>query len=221
MLKNLKNDPLILPIYMPTLLLAFSRGVLIPVLPLYVRDFGASYGLIGLVLAAQELGTLVADMPSGVLLRRLGRKRTMIIGLVTLILTTTLLFWARSVYEAALLRFAAGFGMALFNIARHHYLAEMVKQSTRGRAIAFYGGINRIGTFLGPAVGGMVAAAFNLRVPFLLFGAVGTISLLLVALFVTRTGVAISGETQHPSLLHTIKTHYQLLAAAGVAQMFA
>ena len=148
MLKTLKNNPLILPIYAPTLLLAFSRGLLIPILPLYVRDFGASYGLIGLVLAAQGLGTLAADMPSGVLLRRLGRKRAMILGLVALIVSTILLFWARSVYEAMVLRFASGVSMALFNIARHHYLAEVVKQSTRGRAIALFGGINRIGTFL-------------------------------------------------------------------------
>ncbi|MFQ5421021.1 MAG: MFS transporter, partial [Anaerolineae bacterium] len=221
LINRLKENPIILPIYAPTLLLAFSRGLLIPILPLYVRDFGASYGLIGAVLAAQQLGTLVADMPAGVLLRRLGRKRAMLMGLGTLVLTTLLLFWARSVVEAVLLRFVAGFGMALFNIARHHYLAEMVKQATRGRAIALFGGVNRIGTFLGPAVGGTVAAGLGLRVPFLLFGVAGGAALLLVLLFVSRTGAAIPKAAHHHSLLGTIKAHYRILAAAGTAQLFA
>ncbi|KAA3664529.1 MAG: MFS transporter [Chloroflexi bacterium] len=221
MLKTLKNNPLILPIYAPTLLLAFSRGLLIPILPLYVRDFGASYGLIGMVLAAQQFGMLVADMPAGVLLRQLGRKRAMMVGLLTLITTTILLFWARSVYEAMALRFVSGLGMSLFNIARHLYLAEAVKQTTRGRAIALYGGINRIGTFLGPAVGGAAAAAYGLRLPFLLYGVAGGTAVILTLIFVTRTGAVIPGETQKHGLLNTIKTHYRLLAAAGTAQLFA
>ena len=44
--------------------------MLIPVLPLYVADFDVSYGLIGAVLAAEALGTLVADVPAGMLLGR-------------------------------------------------------------------------------------------------------------------------------------------------------
>ena len=186
-----------------------------------MRDFGASYSLIGVVLAAQQFGTLLADIPAGVVLRQLGRKRAMLVGLLTLVSTNTLLFWARSIYEAMALLFVAGFGMALFNIARHHYLAEMVKQSTRGRAIALFGGVNRIGVFLGPAVGGVVAAIYGLRAPFLLFGAAGVTAVFLVFIFVTRTGAVIPGEAQKHGLIRTIKTHYRLLAAAGTAQLFA
>ena len=64
---------LILPVYVPTLILAFCRGMLVPILPLYARSFDVSYGLVGLVLAAEGLGTLAADIPAGLLLRRIGR----------------------------------------------------------------------------------------------------------------------------------------------------
>ncbi|RME57818.1 MAG: MFS transporter, partial [Caldilineae bacterium] len=48
-----------LPIYAPTLILAFCRGLLVPVLPLYVRqEFAISYAIVGLVLASEGLGTL-------------------------------------------------------------------------------------------------------------------------------------------------------------------
>ena len=51
----LRRNPLILSFYLPSLLLAFTRGLLIPVLPLYAKSFEASYGLIGLVSAGAGL----------------------------------------------------------------------------------------------------------------------------------------------------------------------
>ncbi|MFC1878577.1 MFS transporter [Chloroflexota bacterium] len=218
--KKLAANPLLLQIYAPSFLTSFSRGLLIPILPLYLRDLGASYVMIGLVMAAQELGTLLADIPAGVLLRRLGRKYAMLLGLAAFVVATTLLFAAGSVVLAMALRFLAGLGIALFNVSRHQYLAEMVKQETRGRTIAGFGGINRIGVFLGPAVGGAVATAFGLRTPFLLFGITGGLALTLVLLFVRRTRLAIPAGKGRHALLTTLKEYYRLLSVAGVAQLF-
>jgi MFS family permease len=218
--KKLIENPIILPVFAPAWLLSFSRGLLIPVLPLYLREFGASYGLIGVAIAAQELGTLLADIPAGALLRRVGRKRAMLLGLASLVIATSLLFWSRGVSQVIALRFLAGFGVALFNVSRHSYLAEMIKQSARGRAIAAFGGVNRIGVFLGPAVGGALAAIAGLRTPFLLYGATAGLAFTLVALFVRRTWAAIPGGEQGVNLLGTLKNHYHLLLTAGAGQLF-
>jgi MFS family permease len=180
---------------------------------------GASYATIGIVIAAQELGTLIADMPAGVLLRNLGRKHAMLLGLAVLVITTSLLFWASSVYEAILLRFAAGLAAALFNVSRHQYLTEMVKFRSRGRAIAAFGGINRIGLFMGPAVGGAFAAAAGLRITFLFFGIVGGVALLFVMLFVQRTGTSIPKSSSRKNLFQTIQSHKRLLSVSGSAQL--
>ncbi len=219
-LKKIIANPLVFPIYAPALLLAFSRGLLIPVLPLFARELGASYGLIGAMLASQELGTLAADLPAGVVVRRLGRKRAMLLGLGTQVSATSLLFWAPSVYAAMALLFLAGSGMSLFAIARHQYLAEVVKQAGRGRAIATFGGVNRIGVFLGPAVGGALGALAGLRAPFLLFGVVGVIALILVLIFIQRTHAEIAPGAHNLGLVSTLKSHYRVLAAAGTAQLF-
>ncbi|MCP5099283.1 MAG: MFS transporter [Chloroflexi bacterium] len=216
---KLRQNQLILPIYLPTLLIAFGRGMLIPILPLYVRDFGVSYGLIGLVLAGEGLGMLIGDMPSSYFLRRLGRKRSMIAGLSVHIVATVALFWASSIPEALAYRLLSGFGISLFGLSRHLYMAEMVKLATRGRAIALFGGINRIGTFLGPAIGGTIAATWGLRLPFILFGAVTTISLIVIAVVIPRTYTAV--PTHPHNIFNTIRTHYRLLAAAGAGQLFA
>ena len=60
------------------------------------------------------------------------------------------------------MRFAAGIGTALWGLSRHAFIATAVPISERGRAISVFGGINRIGTFAGPVVGGALAAWFDL-----------------------------------------------------------
>ncbi|MCP5099209.1 MAG: MFS transporter [Chloroflexi bacterium] len=218
---SLKNNPFILPIYAPTLLISFCRGLLIPVMPLFVRDFGVSYGWIGLVLAGESLGMLIADLPAGVLLHRLGRKRSMAVGLSLTAVATLALFWATSIPEALIYRLISGFGLALFNLSRHLYMAEMIQLSSRGRAIALLGGVNRIGVFLGPVIGGTVGAKFGLRIPFLIYGAMAALALLLVAVFVARVKTAVSLSPASHNLFQTIATHYRILAAAGMGQLFA
>ena len=63
---------LLLPVYVPSFLLAFTQGLLIPTLPLYATTFGVSFSLISLAVAARGLGTLAMDLPSGIMLERLG-----------------------------------------------------------------------------------------------------------------------------------------------------
>ena len=157
------RHPLTLPCYLPTIALAFSGGLLVPILPLYVADFDVSYGLIGLVLAGEGIGALLGDVPAGALLQRMGRKGSMLSGLTLIILSTGVLFWARTIPLVLLCRLVAGFGRALFAVARHAYIADATAVDRRGRAIALFGGIFRMGRFAGPAIGGTVATAYGLR----------------------------------------------------------
>ena len=46
-------------VYLPTLIMSCCSGLIIPILPVYARSFEISYGLVGWVLAAHGLGTLI------------------------------------------------------------------------------------------------------------------------------------------------------------------
>ncbi len=225
-LRNLLHNPLLLPFYAPSLLFSFAQGLLAPILPLFVADLGVSYGVVGLVLAGESLGALLSDLPAGVLLRRLGKKRVMSLGLGCAALSTLALFWAGSVPEVLLLRLLSGFGGASYAVARHAYIADNTPVASRGRAIALLGGIFRAGSFAGPAVGGSVAAVYGLRVPFLLYGGVSALALLVVSVFVHRSEsvpghLAPTPKAHGNHLLATLKSHYRVLAAAGTGQLFA
>ena len=211
---------------MPALILAFSRGMLIPILPIYAKEWDVSYGLVGLVLAGEGLGMLLGDIPAGMLLPRLGQKGTMLLGVGCTLLSTVALFWAGTVPQAVIYRLLAGLGRAMYGVSRHAYVADASAVTSRGRAISLFGGLFRIGRFAGPMVGGIVAATYGLRETFLLFGGSSAAALVVMAVFV-RVVETSRDRDSHGSraagfaLLSALKGQYRVLAAAGAGQLFA
>ena len=142
---RLLRNPLILSFYLPTLILSFSQGLLVPVLPLYAREIETSYRLVGLMLAGDGLGMLLADIPAGLLLRRLGNRASMLLGIGSILLSTVTLFWAGSAATVLACRLVTGFGMSIYSISRHAYIAGAVRLAGRGRALSLLGGVFRLG----------------------------------------------------------------------------
>ena len=71
-----------MPVYVPTALLGFAEGLLLPTLPAFALSFDVSFAVASLVLAAAGIGTLIADLPAGMLLGRVGLKPTMLLSLI-------------------------------------------------------------------------------------------------------------------------------------------
>ena len=58
---NFRIRQLIGGIYAPTILIAISQGVMVPVLPLFVKDdLGGGVGLAGAIVGVLAVGTVVA-----------------------------------------------------------------------------------------------------------------------------------------------------------------
>jgi MFS family permease len=213
------------PVYVPTALLAFGQGLLVPTLPFYAASLGASEATIGFVIAAAALGTLAADVPAGALLGRLGRRPAMLLGATVVALATLAIGLTASVPALVALRLLAGVGTALWGLSRHAYITDVTVPAQRGRSIAIFGGINRTGNLLAPAVGGFVGTAFGLSAPFLLAGVLGLLTAAFAALFVRETGTSGAGAPGHRMrwglVANLLKTNWRDLSAAGVAQIFA
>ena len=220
-------------VYVPSLLFAFGQGLLIPVLPLYVKSFNIGYGLIGLVLAGEGFGMLVADIPAGAVLRKLNTKYSMILAVIGIALANLLLFWANTILMVFVLRVASGIFGSLWHISRHTHLVHAVSPERRGRAISVFGGIMRIGTFAGPVVGGFVASLAGMRVPFLVFAAIAALNGVLLVFFLGKDDIRIRGKsTGQPAgaaegvilsstVLQVIRLFYRRFLTAGTGQLFA
>jgi MFS family permease len=181
---NGRVSPLLLAVYVPTAIFSLCDGLLVPTLPLFVASFDVSLATVGLALAGEAVGMLLADLPAGWLLGRVAPKAAMLAGgllTASAVLLTTI---APTLATVVVLRVLAGAGLGLFSLSRHAYLAHATRSADRGRAIAIYGGINRLGVFVGPAVGGALAALLGLRAPFLLYGVLILVALVLVVFFI-------------------------------------
>jgi MFS family permease len=221
-MRALLRNPLVLPVYAPTLLVAFGTGMLTPILPLYVAAFGASYGWIGLVIASRGMGTVIGDMPAGILLSRLGQRRLMIAGLVAIALAVFAMSMAQTLWELVVYGLIEGMGGAFWNISRHAYLTEAAPVGQRGRAIATFGGIFRTGGLVGQAMGGMVGALLGLRAPFVVFALIAAATLIFPILYGKDSAPQHGAHGHAPlGLLGVIREHYKVLLSAGVGQLFA
>ena len=158
------------------------------------------------------------------LMRSLGLKRTLLLGVAVAALSTIALYWAPTVSVAVLLRVFAGFGRALSNVSQHSYVANAVSVGTRGRAISSYGGVMRGGRFLGPMLGGVIASEFGFRSTFLLNGATCIAALVAVAIFVRiqrQETPAATSQSGGKLLLAAVRENYRILAGAGTGQILA
>lgn len=216
---------LFFPIYLPAFLFAFSQSLLLPVLPLYAQSFNIPYSLVGLVLAGDALGMIAGDLPAGMLMRRIGQKRAMSAGLLLTGVSTAGLFLAPNVAWVVALRAVAGVGVSLFAVSRHYFLTEMAPPASRGRIIALFGGLFRLGRTLGPVVGGAMAVAFGLRASFLLFGIICLAALLIVIFMLPNLEVSAESDVE---MLVSPFTHFwrmlreqrHVIATAGMGFLF-
>lgn len=216
---------LFLPLYFPAFLFSFSQSLLVPVLPLYAQTLDSNLAVVGVVLAAETIGMVLADLPSGMILRRIGQKGSMILGLALNGLSTTLIFFTSAIPAMFILRMIAGVGTSLFSVSRHYYLAEMAPPLQRGRISSLFGGFFRMGRMAGPIVGGTVAAVFGYRASFLAFGVVCGIALFIVIKYLPYLEVpkrAQSGSSLSAIRLlgSSMQSQWRIYLPAGVGFLF-
>jgi MFS family permease len=153
-------------------------SIISPVLPQYALSFSVPLALVGWAISAFALARLVTDIPAGLLADRFGRKRTMISGLVLIILSSIGAGMADTYAWLIFARVVGGIGSALYMIAATTWVAQVSAGESRGRYMSLYTGLVFAGTAFGPTIGGYTAARFGLNAPFFAWAALGVAGLI-------------------------------------------
>lgn len=222
----MKRSELILAVYLPTALLAIGQGVLLTTIPFLGTSMGLTNFAISIIVSAAALGTLVMDVPAGALLHRIGLRRSMIVGAALVVVGTFSLALPLSIELITGMRVLAGIGAALWGISRHSFIALAVPPAERGRAISTFGGINRIGMFGGPALGGLIAGAMGIHASFMASGVMALLALISAGLFMSPVSEqnpshSLSTAERWAVVRATMHANAADVTAAGVAQLFA
>lgn len=150
-------------------------GVVIPVLPVFIRTFNVGYIEVGAVVSAFALMRFVASPFVGRLINLAGERTILATGIGIVAVSSALVGIAGSYVEVLLLRGAGGIGSAMFSISAMTLLLGSTAPSMRGRSVGFYQGGFLIGGMAGPALGGVLAIV-SLRAPFFFYAATLTVA---------------------------------------------
>jgi MFS family permease len=138
-------------------------GIMIPVLPFYAKEFGASGTTLGLLFAAFAAAQFLCARAWGRLSDRIGRRRVMLFTIAGTTLALLGLGFARSLVWLFAARVLGGAFAANIGVASA-YIADVTNQQDRTRWMGMLGACFAIGFVLGPAIGG-VLSPFGYQLP--------------------------------------------------------
>jgi DHA1 family tetracycline resistance protein-like MFS transporter len=168
----------LLPILGITFIDILGFSILIPLLPFFVKKFGAPDVAVGVVFAAYSLCQLVAGPLWGNLSDRIGRKMVLIVSQIGATFAWTLLAFAPSLPIVILSRALEGLSGGNIGVTQA-YVADLVEPKRRGEAFSYVGAAFSAGFVFGPATGGWLAERYGFAVPFLVAAALQLLTLML------------------------------------------
>jgi DHA1 family tetracycline resistance protein-like MFS transporter len=128
-------------------------GIIIPLLPFYAEQFGASPVVIGLLFASFSVAQLIAAPLLGEWSDRWGRRPILILSLIGTAVSFAMLAVAGSLTMLFAARIVDGLSGGNITTARA-YIADVSTEENRARAYGFLGAAFGLGFILGPALGG-------------------------------------------------------------------
>jgi len=174
-----------LAIYLPTFLFSAAESAIIPVIPAVARDTGATLALAGLVASMLTLGIVLGDIPSGLLVSRIGERMAMLFSSILALVGVILGLIAQDPFTLGAGILLIGLATATFGLARHALLTTYVPLAFRARSLSLLGGMFRAGAVVGPfASAGIIALTGSPHSAFWLTG-LGTLGTIAAVYFLT------------------------------------
>lgn len=185
----------LLPILGITFIDILGFSILIPILPYFVKHFGASDVVVGLLFSTFAACQFLAGPLWGYVSDRIGRKAVLIISQIGATIGWAMLAFAQNigtVFAARIVEGAAGGNISVTQA----YVADLVEPEQRARAFAYVGAAFSSGIVFGPVLGGLLFDRFGFAAPFLAAAALQLFTLGLTAVMLPEShGAAARAQT--------------------------
>jgi MFS family permease len=183
----------------------FSAFIAIPYIALYAKHYLAlNEEEIGLMIGLQNLGSLLIQIPIGILIDKIGGSATLIIHVITVSIIYTLYAFSNNFYMAALVLFLFGLSIALDLPARRYLLTKYVPQeyiaTVSGSADTFVG----LATIFSPIISSFIWYNFGGAMVFLAATALNIFSIPLILYLKTKKAILLNKSTE---LYRTFELH--------------
>jgi MFS transporter, DHA1 family, solute carrier family 18 (vesicular amine transporter), member 1/2 len=169
-LQPLRKKPLtgLLVIALAVFIDMLLYSLVVPIVPLYVSEFGASQSTIGLLISCYAVSFIIATPILGVISDKFGRRRPMLWGMVVLIISTLMFAFANSILLLIIARLMQGIAAAATWTAGLALITDLYPAKKRGKALGTVITFMSVGTLLGAPVGGLLYEWGGYKLPFLI-----------------------------------------------------
>jgi len=134
--------------------------LVLPVLSIYALELeGATPFLVGVIVGGYALTQAIFQVPFGSMSDKIGRKKTILIGLVIFIIGSLVAAYATDIYTLMIGRFLQGAG-AIGSVVTA-MIADLVEEKQRGHAMAIMGGFIAMAFAFAMGLGPVIASHFG------------------------------------------------------------
>ncbi|AMY05509.1 multidrug efflux MFS transporter NorA [Staphylococcus condimenti] len=162
----------LITLYFNIFLVFLGIGLVVPVLPVYLKDLGLNGSDLGILVAAFALAQMVISPFGGNLADKLGKKLIICIGLV-LFSVSEFIFAMSSNYTLLIIsRIIGGFSAGMVMPGVTGMIADISPAKDKAKNFGYMSAIINSGFILGPGLGGFMAE-FSHRLPFYFAGTLG------------------------------------------------
>jgi MFS family permease len=145
-------------------------GIVVPLLPVYASDMGASGLYIGMIFGVFSLSRTFLLPYFGRLSDRKGRRPLILIGLSAYALVSVAFIFASNVSHLIFIRFLQGFASAMIMPVIQAYVGDITPANKEGFTMGLINMSLFFGLSAGPVAGGLINDHFNLQTTFVCMG---------------------------------------------------
>ena len=152
----MSNRQTLITLCLASFLGSVSFSVLLPVLPYYAQEMGASPSQVGLIIAIYSYVTAIFLVPLGMLADKIGSRRMLIAGLLLYTLTPLLYHPTSNLVQLGFVRAVHGLASAVFLPAASALTIKSVPSERRGEALGWLTMAMQSSLVIGPVLGGLL-----------------------------------------------------------------
>ena len=179
---------------------SLGDGIVSPLLPLYIRDMGATGIWLGIIVAASFISNSVAIPITGRLSDKKGRKPFLIVGFLAISIISLGYLLAKDVTLLTLIRLVHGAAGALIAPIALAYIGDLSPEGEEGKWMGYSNATFFSGFGLGPFLGGILTEYYGINATFITMSGLNLFAFLMALSFLPEVSRRKALEKPHISL---------------------